>query len=92
MPKPASPLPHKYETYVQGSGENGIVLVAFGTHRSQLPEYVVVNMLTAFGKLKQRIIWKAECEKYRFINTKDDILMITLFSSKVSNLFPVLQR
>ena len=68
MPKTASPLPPEYETYVQGSGEHGVVLVAFGSHRAQLDENVVKNMLNAFGKLKQRVIWKAECKRFAFNN------------------------
>ena len=62
LPKPAAPLPPLYfstfERFVSSSGEAGVILVSFGSMMSSPPQEVVETLAKAFGRLKQKVIWK----------------------------------
>ena len=55
----AKPLPPDLEKFVSNSGGHGFIIVSFGTNvASLLPQTVVDMLATAFGKLRQRVVWR----------------------------------
>ena len=52
-------LPPDLEEFISNSGGHGFVIVSFGSNlASVLPRTVVDMLATAFGKLKQRVLWR----------------------------------
>ena len=52
-------LPPDLEEFVSNSGGHGFIIVSFGSNvASLLPREVVDMLATAFGKLKQRVLWR----------------------------------
>ncbi|KAK4009085.1 hypothetical protein OUZ56_014222 [Daphnia magna] len=62
---PAKPLPDDLETFVNGSGDAGCIIVSFGTYikNSEIPDDVRRIFLSTFARLPQRILWKWEDDK-----------------------------
>ena len=58
--KTAKPLPPELEKFVSNSGEHGFIIVSFGTNVASLPKAEVDMLAEAFGKLKQRVVWKVK--------------------------------
>ena len=59
--KDPKPLPPDIEEFVCNSGGHGFIMVSFGSNVASNLQKPVVNMLaTAFGKLKQRVLWRLE--------------------------------
>ena len=57
--KDSKPLPLDLEEFVSNSGGHGFIIVSFGSNvASLLPREVVDMLATAFGKLKQRVLWR----------------------------------
>ncbi|KAL9957662.1 hypothetical protein ACROYT_G034585 [Oculina patagonica] len=58
--KGGKPLPADLEEFVSNSGGNGFIIASFGANSvaTVLPRPVVDMLATAFGKLKQRVVWK----------------------------------
>ena len=57
--KDPKPLPPDLEEFVSNSGGHGFIIVSFGSNVASNLEKPVVDMLaTAFGKLKQRVVWR----------------------------------
>ena len=53
------PLPPDLEEFVSNSGGHGFIIVSFGSNvASNLPKPVVDMLATAFGKLRQRVLWR----------------------------------
>ena len=53
------PLPPDLEEFVSNSGGHGFIIVSFGSNVASILQKPVVDMLaTAFGKLKQRVVWR----------------------------------
>ena len=53
------PLPPHLEEFVRNSGDHGFIIVSFGSNvASILPRKVVDMLATAFGKLKQKVVWR----------------------------------
>jgi glucuronosyltransferase len=50
------------EDFVNGAGDDGFILMSFGSvlRGSELPEATRKVMISAFGRLKQRVLWKWE--------------------------------
>ena len=52
-------LPTDLEEFVSNSGGHGFVIVSFGSNVASNLQKPVVDMLAmAFGKLKQRVVWR----------------------------------
>ena len=52
-------LPPDLEEFVSNTGGHGFIIVSFGSNVASILPKTVVNMLaTAFGKLKQRVVWR----------------------------------
>ena len=59
--KDAKPLPPDLEKFVSSSGGHGFIIVSFGSNLASALSRPLVDMLaTAFGKLKQRVVWRLE--------------------------------
>ena len=57
--KAARPLPPDLDEFVSNTGGHGFIIVSFGSNvASILPKTVVDMLATAFGKLKQRVVWR----------------------------------
>ena len=53
------PLPPDLEEFVDNPGGDGFIIVSFGSNLASILPRTVVDMLaTAFGKLKQRVVWR----------------------------------
>ena len=53
------PLPPDLEEFVSNSGVHGFIIVSFGSNLASILSKEVVDMFaTAFGKLKQRVVWR----------------------------------
>ena len=52
------PLPPDLEEFISNSGGHGFVIVSFGSNVAMLPQNAVDMLASAFGKLKQRVIWR----------------------------------
>ena len=57
MPGPAKPLPPDLEEFVQSSGDDGVIVVSFGTYVHLYDDHLRM-LATAFSKLPQKIIFK----------------------------------
>ena len=62
VPSPAKPLPNELDQFMQEAGDEGVILVSFGTIVGDLDEKLLQMMAEAFSKLPQRIIWKLKLE------------------------------
>ena len=62
LPSPAKPLPNELDQFMQVAGDEGVILVSFGTIVGDLDEKLLQMMAEAFSKLPQRIIWKLKLE------------------------------
>ena len=58
MPSPAQPLSEELEEFMQSAGDDGVILVSFGTYLRSLDENLIKLMATALSRLPQKIIWK----------------------------------
>ena len=57
--KKPEPLSPELEQFVEGSGDHGVVIVSFGSIVSSILDRSQVDMLAeAFGKLKQKVLWR----------------------------------
>ena len=48
----------KLDQFMQKAGDEGVILVSFGTVVEQMDEASLQMMATAFSRLPQKIIWK----------------------------------
>ena len=58
LPSPAKPLPSDLDQFMKETGEDGVILVSFGTMIEGLEDASLQMMAEAFSKLPQTIIWK----------------------------------
>lgn len=57
--KDAQPLPSDLEEFISNSGDNGFIICSFGSMVASSLQREKVDMLAAaFGKLKQRVVWR----------------------------------
>ncbi|XP_057380721.1 UDP-glucosyltransferase 2-like [Daphnia carinata] len=69
---PPQPLPHELESFVDGSGEDGFIVVSFGSilKGNDIPDDVRRIFLSTFARLSQRVLWKWE----ETIGVKDEMI------------------
>ncbi|KAL9988790.1 hypothetical protein ACROYT_G003278 [Oculina patagonica] len=60
---PAKPLPDEFEEFMQESGDEGVILVSFGTIMGNINEKMLALLADAFSRVSQRIIWKLNIEE-----------------------------
>ena len=51
------PLSHEFEEFVNDS-DHGFIIVSFGTNVAALSKEKVDMLATAFGKLRQKVVWR----------------------------------
>ncbi|XP_035531739.1 UDP glucuronosyltransferase 5 family, polypeptide G1 [Morone saxatilis] len=61
--KKARPLSAELETFMQSSGEHGVVVMSLGTLVSALPYEVTDAIAAAFAQLPQKVVWRFVGEK-----------------------------
>ena len=55
----ASPLPPDLVDFINNAGGNGFIIASFGSYVQTVISKEKIDILaSAFGKLKQRVIWK----------------------------------
>lgn len=64
---PAQPLPSELEKFMKGSGDDGVILVSFGSMVNTLSDDISDVMNRAFSQVKQRVVWKIG--KYRILGS-----------------------
>ena len=65
LPSPTKPLSDELEQFMQGSDDEGVILVSFGSIVGDafgLDERVLQLMAEAFSKLPQKVIWKLKLD------------------------------
>ncbi|XP_069374564.1 UDP glucuronosyltransferase 5 family, polypeptide G1 [Paralichthys olivaceus] len=61
--KKARPLSAELETFMQSSGEHGVVVMSLGSYVSALPHKVTEAIAAAFAQLPQKVVWRFVGEK-----------------------------
>lgn len=56
--KPSKALPDDLETFVQSSGDHGVIVMTLGTLVAKLPQHVTEEIAAAFARLPQKVIWR----------------------------------
>ena len=69
LPKPAKALPGDLESFMSTSGDDGVIVVAFGSMISALPAQTLNMLALVFGKMKQKVLWKIKgtCTGFNFL-------------------------
>lgn len=62
--RPAQKLPQDIKSFMDASGDDGVILVSFGTvlRASMMSEEMLSTLTNVFRQLKQRVLWKWESE------------------------------
>lgn len=60
LSSPAKPLPDDLQRFVMGSGDEGVILVSFGSILSEIDDRTIERMAAAFSNLPQRVVWKLD--------------------------------
>ena len=60
LSSPAKPLPDDLQRFVMGSGDEGVILVSFGSILSEIDDRTIEKMAAAFSNLPQRVVWKLD--------------------------------
>ena len=58
LSRPAKPLPDDLEEFARGSGDDGVILVSFGSILDEIDDQIIATMAAVFSSLPQRVIWK----------------------------------
>lgn len=56
--KPSGPLPDELEMFMQSSGENGVIVMSFGTRIEGLDLNLSEIFASAFASLPQKVVWR----------------------------------
>ena len=72
LSSPAEALSEELEQFVRGSGDEGVILVSFGSILGEISDQTISTMAEVFSTLPQRVIWK--------LNT--GTIILNLFSFK----------
>ncbi|XP_074623673.1 2-hydroxyacylsphingosine 1-beta-galactosyltransferase-like isoform X1 [Acropora palmata] len=80
LPSPAKPLSDELEQFMQGSGDEGVILVSFGSvvgYNFGVDERILQVMAEAFSKLPQKVIWKLKLDDTSKISLSDNVKLIS---------------
>ena len=58
LPRPAESLPSELESFMTSSGDDGVIVVAFGSMVSTLPKQTLRMLAEVLGRMKQKVLWK----------------------------------
>ena len=56
------PLSQEYEEFVNNSANHGFIIVSFGSGVGILSVEKMDKLVRAFGKLKQKVVWRVKCK------------------------------
>ncbi|KAM8764106.1 2-hydroxyacylsphingosine 1-beta-galactosyltransferase isoform 1-T2 [Rhynchonycteris naso] len=74
LTKPAGPLPHDLQSWVDGAQEHGFVLVSFGAGVKYLSEDIAHKLAGALGRLPQKVIWRFSGTKPKNLGNNTKLL------------------
>ncbi|XP_078356215.1 LOW QUALITY PROTEIN: UDP-glucuronosyltransferase 2B20-like, partial [Oculina patagonica] len=77
LPSPPKPLPDELDQFMQKAGDEGVILVSFGTVVGGIDEASLKMMAEAFSKLPQKIIWKLKQEGTSKISVSDNVKLLS---------------
>ncbi|KAL9988795.1 hypothetical protein ACROYT_G003283 [Oculina patagonica] len=77
LPSPAKPLPNELDQFMKKAGDEGVILVSFGTVVEDMDEALLQMMATAFSKIPQKIIWKLKLKGMSKISLSDNVKLLT---------------
>ncbi|KAL9988799.1 hypothetical protein ACROYT_G003287 [Oculina patagonica] len=77
LPNPPKPLPDELEQYMKKTGDEGVILVSFGTVLGGINETSLKMMAEAFSKLPQKVIWKLKQEDTSKISVSDNVKLLS---------------
>lgn len=83
LSSPAKPLPGDLQQFVMGSGDEGVILVSFGSILSQIDDQTIERMAAVFSSLPQRVIWKLDTGNW-VMSLVDVLLLVLLLFIKFS--------
>ncbi|XP_020621549.1 UDP-glucuronosyltransferase 2C1-like [Orbicella faveolata] len=66
LPRPAKTLPPELESFMTNSGDDGVVVVAFGSMVSTLPTQTLRMLAIVLGRMKQKVLWKIKAFAFRY--------------------------
>ncbi|XP_066267111.1 UDP-glucuronosyltransferase 2B33-like isoform X2 [Branchiostoma lanceolatum] len=58
MAEDVKPLSEEMETFVKSSGDDGVVLVTFGSMVAAMPAEIADMLAAAFARLPQKVVWR----------------------------------
>ncbi|OXA55872.1 UDP-glucuronosyltransferase 2C1 [Folsomia candida] len=63
--QPGKPLPKDLQDFVESSGNDGFIYFSMGSHvkGSTMPKHILQSFVTAFSKIKQKVLWKFDLDK-----------------------------
>lgn len=70
LPSPARPLPNELDWFMQEAGDEGVILVSFGTVLEEVDETLLQLMAKAFSKLPQKIVWRLKGMSTKTVRVK----------------------
>ena len=57
---PAEPLPAEFEEFMQNTGNEGVILVSFGTILGNVEEKKLALLANALSRVPQKVLWKLQ--------------------------------
>lgn len=57
---PAEPLPAEFEEFMQNTGNEGVILVSFGTVLGNVEEKKLALLANALSRVPQKVLWKLQ--------------------------------
>lgn len=58
LPRPAKTLPPELDSLMRSSGDDGVIVVAFGSMVSSLPPQMLRMLAKVLGRMEQKVLWK----------------------------------
>ena len=59
---PSKPLPAHLEKIINGSADNGVIIMTFGTTLRWMPQDIAEKFIRTFSEIKQTVIWRVETD------------------------------
>lgn len=74
LTRPAGPLPQDLQSWADGAGEHGFVLVSFGAGVKYLSEDIAHKLAGALARLPQKVIWRFSGARPRNLGNNTKLL------------------
>lgn len=76
LASPAKSLPDELDQFAQKAGDEGVILVSFGTVVGGMSDSLLKIMAETFSKLPQKIIWKLKPSDISKLTVSDNIKLL----------------